>query len=320
MPVIDLPLPELERYTGRNPRPTDHDVYWESALSELARTPRNVELVPAAFQVPFAECFHLWFNGVRGARVHAKYLRPRPEGATPHPAILQFHGYSGSSGDWTDKLSWVLRGFSVAALDCRGQGGSSEDSGGTKGTTQNGHIIRGLEDRSDNLLFRQIFLDTAALAQVVAGFAEVDENRMGTVGASQGGALALACAALVPGIRKVSAVYPFLCDYQRVWEMDLAKGAYAELRDFFRRHDPTHARHEEWFTRLGYIDIQHLASRIQAEVLTGIGLMDDICPPSTQFAAYNKIAAQKRRVIYPDFAHEHLPGYADIQYQFLGSL
>jgi|GEM_PF-2913200 len=32
----------------------------------------------------------------------------------------------------------------MAAMDCRGQGGSSEDSGGVKGNTLCGHIIRGL--------------------------------------------------------------------------------------------------------------------------------------------------------------------------------
>ena len=42
--------------------------------------------------------------------------------------------------------------------------------------------------------------------------------------------------------------------------------------------------------------------------MMGVGLMDTICPPSTQFAAYNKITAKKSLVIYPDFGHEGLPG------------
>ena len=93
-------------------------------------------------------------------------------------------------------------------MDCRGQGGSSEDTGGVKGNTYQGHIIRGLDDRPEQLLFRQIFLDTVQMARVIISLPEVDENRVATNGASQGGALSLACAALEPRIRKTVAVYP----------------------------------------------------------------------------------------------------------------
>jgi cephalosporin-C deacetylase len=319
MPLIDLPLVELERYQGRNPRPADFDAYWERALAEQAAIDPRIELVHSEFQTPFAECFHLYFTGVRGARVHAKYLRPRQRRGKG-PALLEFHGYAGNSGDFASKLGWVGGGISVAALDCRGQGGKSDDSGGVRGTTREGHIVRGLSDAPDKLLFRDIFLDTVELFRIVAGFEEVDPARIGAHGASQGGALTLACAALEPRIKKAAPVYPFLSDYQRVWEMDLAKDAYAELRHFFRHHDPNHENEGEWFRRLGYIDVQHLASRIQGEVLMAIGLMDPICPPSSQFAAYNKIQSIKSRVLYPDFGHEHLPGWADREWAFLSTL
>ena len=71
---------------------------------------------------------------------------------------------------------------------------------------------------------------------------------------------------------------------------------------------------------LGYIDVQHLASRIKADVLMGTALMDQICPPSTQFAAYNKIRSKKEMILYPDFGHEELPGYMDRAFTFLSRL
>lgn len=316
MPIVDMPLDELKQYQGINPRPADFDAYWERALEEMRNTAPDTEFRPAAFQAPQAECFDLYFTGVRGARIHAKYLRPRGVTA-PHPAVLLFHGYTGNSGDWFDKLAWVSLGFSVAALDVRGQGGLSEDVGGTRGNTLEGHIIRGLDDAPDNLLFRHIFLDTAQLAGIVMGLPEVDGARVGAYGGSQGGALTLACASLEPRIRRLAPLYPFLCDYRRVWEMDLAKDAYEELRTYFRRFDPRHEREDAVFTRLGYIDCQYLAPRIRGEVLMGVGLMDEICPPSTQFAAYNKITAPKQMIIFPDFAHELPPGFMDSAATFL---
>jgi len=211
MPLIDKPLAELREYRGLNPRPADFDAYWAQALLELDATDPAPEFVPStAIRPRHAEAFDLWFTGVGGARIHAMFLRPKPEAGVRHPAVLHFHGYSGHSGDWLDKLAWVQDGF-----------------------------------------------------------------------------------------------------FQRVWEMDLARDAYDGLRRYFRNHDPLHQREREAFTKLGYIDIQHLAPRIRAEVLMFTGLMDTVCPPSAQFAAFNKITAPKDVVIYPDFGHESLPSVAD---------
>jgi cephalosporin-C deacetylase len=320
MPIIDKPLAELREYQGINPRPADFDDYWAKALAELDATDPKPELIPTKDISPKnADAFDLWFTGVGGARIHAKYLRPK--GAKKVPAVLQFHGYYGNAGDWADKLQWTAEGFAIAIMDVRGQGGFSEDKGAVQGSTLNGHIIRGLEDPdAQKLLFRSVFLDTAQLARVVMSFDEVDETRVGAFGGSQGGALTIACAALEPRIKRAAPVFPFLSDYQRVWEMDLAKDAYEELRRFFRWFDPLHEREAEIFTKLGYIDIQHLASRIKADVLMFVGLADAVCPPSTQFAAYNKIMSTKQMVIYPDFAHENLPGCGDKTLTFMQGL
>jgi len=274
------------------------------------------EVVPSSFKCSFADCFDLYFTGTGGARIHAKLLKPRHT-EVPRPALLHFHGYSGASSEWTFYLPFVAEGFVVAALDCRGQGGKSEDVGGVTGPTLRGHIIRGLSGEPENLYYRHVFLDTVILAKIVMGLPEVDAHRVGAYGASQGGGLSLACSALTPSVRKVAATYPFLSDYQRVWQMDLAKDAYWELQDYFRKHDPLHQKEEAVFRKLGYIDVQHLAPRIRAEVLMPIGLMDTVCPPSTQFAAFNKITSKKEILVFPDFGHESLPNLNDILHEYL---
>ena len=316
MPLIDMPPDELKLYRGRNPRPDDFESYWEAGLKEMRGTDPDVRLVPSGFTAPFADCFDLWFTGVRGARLHAKFLRPKHR-TGKMPAVLQFHGYTESCGDWSGKLAYAAAGFAVAALDCRGQGGSSEDTGGVKGTTFNGHIIRGLDDAPDKLLMRQIYLDCAQLAGIVMAMPDVDETRVGAMGGSQGGALTVACAALEPRIRRLAPMFPFLCDFKRVWEMDLAREAYEEIRTYFRQFDPLHEREEAIFTKLGYIDLQFLSDRIRGETLMATGLMDTVCPPSTQFAMYNRIGAEKQVVLYPDFGHEGLPGFDDRTFAFM---
>lgn len=316
MPQLDMPLDKLRTYEGRNPRPADHDAYWAAALAELDATPPAARFSDAQVRIPNVICRDLWFAGVGGAQVHAKYLRPaNASGKTP--CVLLFHGYSGFSGDWGNLCNWVAMGATVIALDVRGQGGMSQDNQAVDGWTLQGHIVRGLGDKPERLLFRSVFLDCAQMARIALALPEIDADRVVAHGGSQGGALTLACAALEPRVARAAPVYPFLCDYRRVWEMDLAKDAYNELREWFRRFDPQHKREDEIFTRLGYIDCQFLAPRIRAKVLMGVGLMDSICPPSTQFAAYNKMTCPKDLLIYPDYGHEGLLGSIDIFAEFL---
>ena len=41
MPLVDMPLAELYKYQGRNPRPDDFDQYWATALLAAAGRLRN---------------------------------------------------------------------------------------------------------------------------------------------------------------------------------------------------------------------------------------------------------------------------------------
>lgn len=317
--LIDMPPEKLYQYQGCSPKPRDFDRYWDESLAELDAVKPDISLTPSReFSAPNAECLDLYFTGVGGARVYAKVLRPKVRrGAAP--AVLMFHGYHGDSDNWYAKLAYVNAGFTVAALDCRGQYGKSEDNLQNLGITVQGHIIRGVDDPDPRkLLFRHNYLDTAELARIVMDLDGVDPDKVGVKGGSQGGGLTYACAALEPRVNRAFAVYPFLSDFRRVWNMDLAKGAYQELTDYFRWRDPLHEHEEEIFTRLGYIDIQNLAPRIKCKFRMFTGLMDTTCPPSTQFAAYNKVASiDKEYRIWYDYKHESLRHAEDMIYMYM---
>ncbi len=318
--LIDKPIEELRVFMGRNECPEDLDEYWDRSVREMEALGTGYELVKADFQLPgVAEFYHLYFTGMGGARIHCKFARPADwEDGKKRPAVLRYHGYAGDCGSFSSMAGYAAQGFVVCGMDCRGQGGLSEDVGGVKGNTLNGHIIRGLDDDTpDKLYFRSVFLDAAQMARIVMALPYVDESRVGATGGSQGGGLTLACAALTPTLNRAAPSVPFLCDYRRVWEMDLDKDAYKDLKEYFRHFDPRHEREEAIFTRLGYIDNKNLAHRIRARVLMFTGLMDTICPPSTQFAAYNHITAPKDVKIYPDFGHESLPDADDMVMQFM---
>ncbi|HMB00227.1 MAG TPA: alpha/beta fold hydrolase [Spirochaetota bacterium] len=315
MAVFDYALPDLKKYQGLNPKPEDFDEYWDKALQEMQDLDPRVEIKPAAFQIKGIKCNDLYFSATGGSRVYARYLQP-PAGSKPQPAICFFHGYGGHSGDWSRYLHYALYGFHVFALDVRGQAGLSHDTRPVRGNTLHGHIVRGLQASPEDLFYRHVFLDTALLVKIAMAQDNVDSGKIYASGGSQGGGLTLACAALAPAVKKIAYKFPFLADYKRVWELDLCENAYKELKDFFRYADPRQEKRDDIFNKLGYIDIQHLAVRVKAEVLHGIGLADTICPPSTQFAVYNKITSVKQMRIYPEYGHEELPGFNDETFSF----
>jgi len=320
MPALDFPLEKLQSYRGSSPLPKDFDAYWERALNELDAIPLEYTLEPGPFSAPGVKCQYLYFIGVGGARVCCKLLHPE-DTSKKMPAIAMFHGYSMNSGGWVEKLPYAYSGFCVLAMDVRGQMGSSDDNLQVPGNTLRGHIIRGLSKNDpDKLFYRNIFLDTAQAARILMNMDFVDENRVGATGASQGGALTLTCAALEPRVKMNAPMYPFLSDYKRTWEMDLYKHAYEELSYYIRNLDPRHQRVDEMFEMLGYIDVANLATRIKGETYMFITLMDEICPPSTQFAAYNRIEAKKSCEIYPNHGHEELPESAELIYDFFKGL
>lgn len=317
---VDMPIAELEKYEGKSPLPADFDQYWDRALQELKQQSLDFELVESDFKSKIADCYHLYFTGVGGAKVHAKFVRPKKNVSTGQ-GVVMFHGYYGDSGDWLDKIAYAAEGITVLALDCRGQAGLSTDTVTVDGPTIKGHIIRGLKDSNpDQLYYRHVYLDTVQATWILMSMDHIDRSRVGAYGQSQGGALAIACASLEPDIKQVFAVHPFLADYKRAWEMDVNNSAYEEISYYFRAVDPTHQTKDQVFNRLGYIDIQNLSPRIKGDVQWVTGLRDNVCPPSTQYAAYNKITANKKMTLYPEHGHEFLPKHGDQALQWLKQL
>src|SRR5215472_13834624 len=130
----------------------------------------------------------------------------------------------------------------------------------------------------------------------------------------QGGGLALAAAALHRDkVAVCHADVPFLCDIQRA--ITLAPHApYTEIPEFLAENV---ALIDLALNTLRYVDCALLARRITATCLLSAGLMDDICPPSTVFAAYNEITAAKDIAVYPYTGHSVPRAHAEWQLRHL---
>jgi cephalosporin-C deacetylase len=168
-------------------------------------------------------------------------------------------------------------------------------------------MTRGIA-RPETYYFTRLFVDAARAVEVAADLDPIDAHRIAVCGVSQGGGLALAAAALRPDtVRVCHADLPFLCDFQRAVGLS-PEYPYKEIADFLAQQvDLVPAALET----LRYVDCALLARRITADCLLSVGLMDEICPPSTVFAAYNEITAPKDIAVYPFGVHDVPPSHLE---------
>ncbi|MDX8337317.1 acetylxylan esterase [Candidatus Cetobacterium colombiensis] len=310
MPNVDLPLNELKNYIGISPTPIDLIEFWKESLDELREKAAEVIITSAAFDTPICECYDLNFKGIDGEKIYVKMLLPKNI-CNPVPAIIEFHGYGGNGGDWSKRLSYPASGIAYFSMDCRDQMGNSG-----KEYFRSGNLIRGLLEGPKKLYYRNLYLDAIRLLDIVFEMKNIDKKNVVTLGYSQGGAISLVSGALDPRVSKIFSIYPYLSDFKRVWDLDLGDFAYQELKDFFRWYDPQHKNEKKIFETLSYIDVKNFAKNIVGEVTMVTGLVDKVCPPSTQFAVFNNIKSKKEHIIYPDFGHENINGLEDIIYEW----
>ena len=302
MPMLDMPIKEMESYRGSGIIPKDFHEYWRNEVKKVNEKKLEYRIIKRNFNNKQANYYEIYFRGIDGAEIYAKYISPAVNRKVP--TVLEFHDYKEASRSWHYLTRYVAIGYSVLAMDCRGQGGKSEDIGGVKGSTVCGHVINGLDDDINRMYYRKVYLDAYILSKIAENLDKTDVNKMITFGKGQGAALALVVSALNKNIKKCSLQYPFLADFKRVWEMDLDIGAYEGIRYYFRWFDPMHIREKEIFEKLGYIDIVNFASNLNCELLVGTALLDSICPPSTQYAIFNNANCNKKHLVFHKYGHE----------------
>lgn len=304
MAFFDLPLDQLVTYQPQLAEPTDFDEFWEATLGEAREHPLNPVFDRCDLGRLNIEVFDLTFSGYAGQRIKGWFLVPcsRKE---PMPCVVEYLGYGGGRGTPLSRLFWSAAGYAHLIMDSRGQGsewlhGDTPDLETEPGNPHfPGCMTRGILNPR-TYYYRRFFTDAVRAVEAAMVHPAVDPSQVMVAGASQGGGTALAVAGLVAGLKAVASDVPFLCHIRRATEITDMQ-PYGEIANFCRIH---RHRHESVFTTLSYFDGVHFARRAQAPAIFSVGLMDNICPPSTVYAAYNRYAGPKEMRVYPYNRHE----------------
>jgi cephalosporin-C deacetylase len=306
MPWYDLPLQQLREYRTQTAEPAGLDEWWAARLKaarELARPVTLTRHEPDLYGP--VEVYDAEFSGAGGDRVKAWYITPAGRGGQAGQIMVTFIGYGGGRGAPAEHILLPALGFPVFVMDTRGQGGrwtfgaTGDGPGGGTGPENSLVMTRGVTSPED-YYYTRLFTD-AALAVDAAREVAGPQATIGVRGASQGGGLALAAAAFHgDDIAVCHPDVPFLCDIQRAITI-APQAPYTEIPEFLSHNTELI---DTVLNTLRYIDCALLARRITAPTLASVSLMDPIVPPSTVFAAYNEITADKDIAVYPFSQHD----------------
>lgn len=306
MAFFDLTGDALRSFRSSAVEPDDFDAFWARTLEETRSHPLEATFTPVDTGLRLVEVHDVAFAGWNGERVRGWLTLPTgpSRGDGPLPAVVQYVGYGGGRGHAHTPPTVALAGFATLVMDTRGQG-STWSPGHTgdpdpSGTPQiPGFMTRGVLD-PDGYYYRRLYADAVRAVEAVRAHPEVDASRVAVTGGSQGGGMTIAVAGLVPDLVAAIPDVPFLCDIRRATTL-VDSDPYHEVARYCRTHVGTV---EQVFRTLAYVDGVHLARRATAPALFGVGLMDQVCPPSTIYAAYNAWGGAKDIREYEYNGHE----------------
>lgn len=299
----DLPLDEMRAYAPDLSVPHDLADFWASTLADARRHPLDASLEPFDTGLALVETWDVTFAGFGGSPVKGWLHLPRARSGRL-PAVVEYVGYGGGRGLAHERLLWPVAGFAYLLMDTRGQGstwsvGDTPDPEGAGEPAQPGSMTRGILS-PETYYYRRVFTDAARAVEAVRSHPDVDGSRVVVTGASQGGAITIAAASLIPDLRGAAPDVTFLADFPRATTL-IDKDPYAEIARYLK----THRDHvDQVFRTLSYFDVANLGTLSSVPALFSVALMDTVCPPSTVYAAYNRYAAEKSIVEYAFNDHE----------------
>jgi cephalosporin-C deacetylase len=301
---FDMPLERLREYQPSIVEPGDFDAFWADTLAETRRHALEAHFELADVGLRTVESYDVTFNGYGGQPIKGWLLLPAVrEGKLP--CIVEYIGYGGGRGFPVDWLTWSSVGFAHLVMDTRGQGSGGSRKGDTPDQVEGGsdpavpgYMTRGIGDPR-TYYYRRLFTDAVRAVEAARSHPAVDAARVAVTGGSQGGGMAIAVAGLVPDLVASMPDVPFLCHYRRATDITDA-APYSEIVSYLRVHRD---RVDRVFETLGYFDGVNFAARAGCAALFSVALMDQICPPSTVFAAFNRWRGAKEIRVWPYNQH-----------------
>ncbi len=167
---------------------------------------------------------------------------------------------------------------------------------------ERGYFSEGAED-PETWVFRRMYQNASIAARVLQAQVEVDEDRIGSMGMSQGGGLSLWLGAWSPVVKAVCADMPFLCQIATQLEGAVYRYPLKEVADFM---DQIPLGRDRVLNTVSNFDTVSQAAFCQVPAQVSLGLKDPAARPDHVRAAFEVLPGTKRLKVY-DWGHDWHP-------------
>jgi cephalosporin-C deacetylase len=273
--------------------PDDFDSFWSSRKEQLACIPIDAVFTPIKSDSANVDMFDVVMKCL-GKQVYGYYARPKdaPDGSCP--AIITLHGAGVSSARKEPITYFAERGF--IALDINANG-----------------VVNGREAEYYDELYRTVLKNyrhwgkenqytcyfTGMFTRVLRGLEFLKSQPLwngkvlAAYGASQGGAQSLAAAGLDSDVNIIFSGVTAMCDH----------GGQVNGWPKFVPKEPDGSYNKQILDASMYNDGVNFARRARAKAIFSVGFIDNVCRPTSVYAAYNSYRGPKEMLRAPSNAH-----------------
>lgn len=287
--------------------PKDFDAFWKKALDEARQNDLNPTKVLLSERcTKDVNVYEISYNNNRwGSKMYGILSIPVKPGK--YPALLRVPGagvrpYSGDS--YTAAGKCIVLEIGVHGVPVTMEQKIYDDL--ANGALQ-GYWATNLDDPNRNA-YKRIVTGAVRGVDMIASLDEWDGKTLGVTGASQGGFLSLAVAALDKRVTFLGAIHDAMCDYEA--EIHGVAGGWPH---YFYKEDKSFgaAGKEQKLSEIEkarvegarYYDGVNFARRITVPAWFSFGYNDEVVPPTSAYGLYNTIQAPKSLSVYQMTGH-----------------